>query len=449
MFINSVVSFKGAWDVVVKSDGGELEEAMEALAEMVTHMEGNEQRSSYREFWDEALNKRGWKSIGKEFYEIGGRKVNLTHMGASKNGFCVSLPMGIVDTLSRWIFQQSTLAVKLGLIEIPVMLVPMRKFFRSSGSHLVRRESFEAHLSQLEVLSPLSHQHPFLILGYSSEASVKGPTVTEILPDTNVKQPNYVVDRSIEFPSEYHQAGLGILSFFGAYLREQYPEENASVKIEQQGLTVRMIIETESGRSEVVEKALHEYELIVTGAERPEKFTKSDKLILELRAELRIAKLRVESQQDIIGVQNAMYDRFLGVVGVGLSAKNTVMIDFKPDISIVNTVEINLDIAAVLGGLNELLEGIPSTSPAHLTFKELEGALSSVEKCKDPDAVRASPAMSKFRRVIESALEKGTEINTALDKLDAGWEIFKDVAGKYNRIAEWCGLPQVPSVFVK
>ena len=56
--------------------------------------------------------------------------------------------------------------------------------------------------------------------------------------------------------------------------------------------------------SSVIEKALHEYELIITGEVPPEKFTQNDKLVLELRNELRIAKFRLESQQDLIGMQN-------------------------------------------------------------------------------------------------------------------------------------------------
>lgn len=449
MFINSVISFKGAWGLVVEHNGEELKEALDVLAETVSLAESSEYKSSYRDFWEDGLTKKGWKSVDKQNIELGGKRINFSRMGAAKNGVSISIPLGMMDTTSRWIFQQSALAVKLGLVKVPVMLVPMRNFTRVATHPLFRRESFEINLSQLEMLSPLSHQYPFLILGYSNESSANDPVVMELLVDTYVEQANFTVDRCIEFAPEYHQAGLDILSFFGTYLREQYPQESASVKIEQQGLTVRMTIETESGRSEVVEKALHEYELIITGAEQPEKFAKSDKLVLELRNELRIAQFRLESQQDIIGVQNARFDRLLDMVGVGLANKNTVMIDFKPDISIVNRVEINCDVASALGSLNELLDGIPSASPAHLAFKELEGSLASVEKCTDPNVVRKSPAMSKFRRIIENALERGTEINTALDKFDAGWEIFKDVAGKYNRIAEWCGLPQVPSAFSK
>lgn len=447
MYINGVISFKGAWEFVTGNNGAELQDALDIIGGILSLPVDGELRVGYRELWEREFHKRKWIDIDRGNYEVGGRRVNFRRMGSSKNGVCVSFPLGMMDGLSRWIFQQGALAVRLGLVKVPILLVPMRSFGRTLEHPLFRRDSFEANLSQLEMLSPLSHQYPFLIVGYSNEKSIDGPEVTEILPDVLLEQVNSVIDRSIVFTSEYHQAGLDILSYFGTYLREQYPQESASVKIEQQGLTVRMIIETESGRSEIVEKALHEYELIVTRAAPPEKFATNDKLILELKNELRIAQFRLESQQDIMGLQNARFDKLLDMVGIGLSNKNTVMIDFKPDISLVSTVQVNCDIASALGGLNELLEGIPSASPAHLAFKELEGSLVSVEKCNDPDIVRKSPAMSKFRRVIESALQKGTEINTALDKVESGWEIFKDVAGKYNKIAEWCGLPQVPSAF--
>jgi len=38
---------------------------------------------------------------------------------------------------------------------------------------------------------------------------------------------------------------------------------------------------------------------------------------------------------------------------------------------------------------------------------------------------------------------------SALDKVEDGIEIAQDLAGKYNKIAEWCGMPVVPSVFLK
>ena len=97
------------------------------------------------------------------------------------------------------------------------------------------------------------------------------------------------ITRSIEFPPAYHLAGIGILNYFGNIVHQKYPEEHVTVKIEQEGLTVRMIIETPEGIREQVEQTLTAYGLVVTGQMSPEKFTSDPHEVIELRNELRIA----------------------------------------------------------------------------------------------------------------------------------------------------------------
>lgn len=92
------------------------------------------------------------------------------------------------------------------------------------------------NLEQLEMLAPLSHQYPFLVIGYSNHNVSIAPEIIELESDSYVERDNSVIDRCIQFPPEYHQAGLDILNYFGTYLREQYPEENASVRIEHRAL---------------------------------------------------------------------------------------------------------------------------------------------------------------------------------------------------------------------
>ena len=57
--------------------------------------------------------------------------------------------------------------------------------------------------------------------------------------------------------------------------------------------------------------------------------------------------------------------------------------------------------------------------------------------------------MSKFNRVLKKITEEGSELNTVIKKVESGWEIFSDLASKYNNIAGWCGLPVVPSAVIK
>lgn len=258
-----------------------------------------------------------------------------------------------------------------------------------------------------------------------------------------------MVERIIEFPPEYHQAGLGILNYFGTYLREQYPNENASVRIEQVGLEVRLVVETEDGKSETIEKALNEYELIITGAEQPQTLSHSDKLIFELKNELRIAQFRLESQKDLIGMQNGRIDQLLNIVGNSLSQKNQVVIDFKPDITLSNKVEVNQDIKAAISHLNKLKKELPRSNEVYSVLNELEGSLVSIETNNDPASVRRSSAMCDFKRLIDKVVDNGSDLNSAIDKIESGWKVFSELAGKYNSVAEWCGLPVIPRPLLK
>lgn len=84
-----------------------------------------------------------------------------------------------------------------------------------------------------------------------------------------------------------------------------------------------------------------------------------------------------------------------------------------------------------------------------MVLGELEGSLAAIEANNDPDSVRKSPAMSKFKRFIDRVVENGSALNSAIKKAELGWERFSELAAKYNKIAEWCGLPVVPSALIK
>lgn len=264
------------------------------------------------------------------------------------------------------------------------------------------------------------------------------------------------IERSIHFAPQYHQAGLGILNFFGTYLNEQYPNEHASVRIEQNGLNVRMIIETEDGRKDIVEKALHEYQLIVSGAEPFSKFSNNDKLNLELRSELRIAKARLEDKQDLIGFQSnkleeqkLQIDKLINMIGNGLSQPNNLTIDFKPNISQTNEVVINQNISAAIGNLSELISELQSNDEPSTSLNQLENSLAEIENNNNPESVRHSPAMSKFTRLINNIIDTDSDLHKAISKVESGWEIAKDLAVKYNKIAQWCGLTPILSEILK
>jgi len=111
-----------------------------------------------------------------------------------------------------------------------------------------------------------------------------------------------VIERYIEFPPEYHQAGISILSFFGEVLRRKYPDNQATVRIVQDGLRVKMVVEPFIGEPEIFQRALDQYGLVVTGQITPEEFTSDPLLVVSLKHELRMAQARIESQKELLQV---------------------------------------------------------------------------------------------------------------------------------------------------
>jgi hypothetical protein len=452
MIINKVISYKNAWKNLNEDNQAELEDIIEAIPEFIDDYiasRNSDNRLMYKEIWEQKLISRGWQVIERVFFSETGQRISIGNIGPIKNNVCVSVAFGHLEFLNRWLFQQSTLAVKYQIARIPILILPTEEYARRIDERFIGRQSLEMALRQIEPLAPLSHSYPFLILGYSGQPTLLGTEIIELPSDPLIIENDIVIDRCIEFPSEFYQAGLNILNYFGTYLREQYPDEDAKVKIEQNGQIVRLIIETNDGEKEVIEKALEEYQLIVTGQKKPEDITKNQKLILELNSELRIAKYRIETQQDIIQVQRGQIDNLFVMIGNGLTNRTPINIDFKPIITLSTQTIINQDISDALYDISELKQLIPSASNEFIELEDLEGSLATIEKEEKAEVVKNSSAMKKLKKIITSISEGNTELSKALKTAENGIDTLRSLAGKYNKIAEWCGLPQVPSIFTK
>ena len=114
------------------------------------------------------------------------------------------------------------------------LLIPTSEYGKSIEERWLVRTNFAAILKQLRTLSPLSHPNPFLILGYTDQYSTIETQVFEIESNPNANNGNTIWNHEFEhIPPEFYQLGVDILSFFGTYLREQYPEKNATVTVKQ------------------------------------------------------------------------------------------------------------------------------------------------------------------------------------------------------------------------
>jgi hypothetical protein len=107
------------------------------------------------------------------------------------------------------------------------------------------------------------------------------------------------IERSIEFPPEYWTAGTSILSYFSHILTVKYPDKNIKVRIEQEGLLLRMIIDTPTGEIETIEKTLDEYAMVFTGQLPPESFLNDPFEIMALKNKLEITKLELRQAKEL------------------------------------------------------------------------------------------------------------------------------------------------------
>ncbi|MFJ2360097.1 hypothetical protein [Pseudomonas fluorescens] len=459
MEIAGILSFGNAWESFESTHSTELQEIMTALQSFYDQLQTNTGRHhNARDVFDEVLFGFGWNKNEGDL-RAGLKRIHARQIGCIKNGVAAQVAFPTPDYLTRWLFNHTTLAVRHGLIELPILLIPTHSTNSSVRNESINRiTSFEYCAEQLKMLSPLSVSHPFIIIGYTIEQSILEPEILELPRETysGKEAESKIIDRSIEFPPEYQQAGLGILSFFASYLSEKYPGQDATVRIEQSGLKVRMVIESTTGSSEIIERALHEYELIVSGKQSIETTGASERLILDLRNELRIAKFRLESQQDIIAVQRMhnqksddQINTLMKLLGHGLSAANekNITVQISPNFQNTVTIEVNQNISLALGNVCELLEMLPNESEALLPLKDLERSLLTIEKEQSKDNVRSSSAMSKFGRVVEQISDGSSSLRKGIEAIEQGIDIAKKLAENYNKIAGWCGLPALAASF--
>lgn len=462
MFISQVVSYGGAWERLNSDCTKQLSDIHKAVSGLTVDSiretklsrpfpsSASALASAYRvdACWQKLIEERQWFQPPRRGLEQGpGRHVSMRMLGHLDQRVSIAY-VKHRDILNRWLYTVAPIAVRSGHVDIPVALV----LLRDAQELLLERTStmshrlFEDLRDELLALSPLSHGNPFAIVGASFQSA--DPHVIELSTEHGVEFRQIVVNRSIEFPPEYHQAGLGVLSFFGSVLREKYPNHDAKVRIEQDGLKVRLIIESANGDREIIEKALQEYELVVRGEAAPESLLTSPSKILELKSELRIAQVRIESQRDIIRLQGDQISTLSQLIGHTLSRPTPPMsVHVQPVIQIESSISQSAGFAIPFSDISDDLEELClalSDETLKTKLLDLQEAIEASGSQSKPETVRTSSGLRKLRELVEEASTVGTKTNEMLSKLESGISLIQSLGRKYNSIAEWCGAPQIP-----
>ncbi|WP_288400117.1 hypothetical protein [uncultured Acinetobacter sp.] len=463
MYINEVISYLGAWETFKNKHSNLLEDLQHTLGS-VTHQLNREYEnknselrlfSLIRGFLIADLESLDWDRNDYLSPSLG-PLVNPS-LGLKKDSCYVKIATASSSSiLMSWIYSEIQSANKSGGVSIPIMLVldfSEKEFIDNINSGFgpskVRRKNLKFINKKLERITPLKFEYPFLILGVGvNESEIK---LTEIEKEIqNINDINVKLDRCITFEPEYYQAGLSILSYFGTVLRDKYPEQNATVRIEQHDLNVRMVIQSENGNIETIEKALQEYELVLKGETSPEEFAISPLKALELKNQLNLVKFQVESQKEIIALQNGQILDLKQIVDKALSPIS------HPPVTIINQLNNSqstvINHKAEITKSNDDLEDLIDLADSDALKNKLamiQNALDNNRNSDNPEDVKDSNGMKKLAKFLKEANEVGTEANGLAEKGGKALDLIKSLGRSYNSIAQWCGMPVIPSVFVK
>jgi hypothetical protein len=131
---------------------------------------------------------------------------------------------------------------------------------------------------------------------------------SEIIGDED-EEAGIRIRRSIEFAPEQKQAGMAILSYFSRIIEQKYPDENVSIRIEQEGAVVTLIIQTTTGIAERIRHTLDEYGKVVMGVVAPEHFLNDPMQIIELKSKLEMTALELRLTKELHSTTKQLQDQ--------------------------------------------------------------------------------------------------------------------------------------------
>lgn len=121
--------------------------------------------------------------------------------------------------------------------------------------------------------------------------------------------------------------------------------------------------------------------------------------------------------------------------------------------SVANTVAITTEvrgwICEMQGDLNDLTDELKEklgsqSEELDAQLKKVAAALEKLEKSETKEDIQKSGTMNKLRRFLEECQDPESSTGKMLSGVKYAAGIVKELAGKYNKIAKWVALPQLP-----
>lgn len=191
----------------------------------------------------------------------------------------------------------------------------------------------------------------------------------------------------------------------------------------------------------------------------------------DFRYLLRLEERGLESERCKSSLKLVNVRRLLdGVEDVKLRRKirrgNSVNIQVNPQISVENsnhstnrnensvqnsiTIEIKQSLHELQGNINDLKDEAADENPE--LSKELDKLEKSVERLNEAttkEEIVKSGALNRVKRFLLEIQDEESELGKVIKGLKYGVGIAQEIGEKYNSVAEWCGLPVIPKIFLK
>lgn len=456
MYITKVLSYNGAWRKLLADHEVEFHELQEIIEnynfEYLRNIKFDQNFITELIYtgnnFEKELEENGWmESI--EIKDVGESRNSL---GLVKNMVCIKFESSS-DTLTNYIFRRLKFAEEnlKNKIDIGILLNLNKSVLNLKVNTIVDIMSdWETSIKELEIISPISIELPFLIFGLSFE-----PDSIEIIELESVKVP-IMIERSIEFKPEHYQAGLGILSYFGTVMKKKYPEQNAKVRIEQDDNTVRLVVESADGNKEVIERAFDEFGLVIHRDMQPEQFYDNYLDVAELKTKLGTFESELKFQHQLVEMKEHRIielqkdKEFLeNVIGQALVRPNSpIYINNQLHNSQTTVINHKVEFTKSNDELEDLID-LADSEALKNRLATIQNALEVNRNADQPEEVKDSSGMKKLAKFLKDANEVGTEANNLAEKGGKALDLIKSLGRRYNSIAEWCGMPNIPTVFVK
>lgn len=246
-----------------------------------------------QQFFSIQLGRRGWREERIVPKNKGGLKLLIPCLKDGISARFMSQDRIPAPTFANWLLMDVPRAQGFHLSEVSVLVVaaPDVEMIIQSGTPVQELFTTDHAEAQLQDLLPVPHLSPFAIIQASLIPAQM--TVEHLTADPRLLTTGEGLVKSLEFPPEYYQAGVSILSYFGEVLRQKHPEVGAKVRIEQDGYTVRLHIVSSKGDIETIEATLQQYAMVVSGQAPPEQLLSERWQVLALENKLEVVLMEL------------------------------------------------------------------------------------------------------------------------------------------------------------